>query len=60
MIDLQNVNHHVELINLPELKPWELYGLYRLSRYLEPYTNRLVMTCEVQTISRDKIINQEK
>ena len=59
MIDLKNTHHHVEFVDLPELRPIELHALFRLSKYLEPFTNRLVMTCDVQTMSGDRIIKQE-
>ncbi|MBR1581182.1 MAG: hypothetical protein IJ668_11935 [Selenomonadaceae bacterium] len=59
MIDLQNTHHHVEFIDLPDLKPIELHGLFRLSRYLEPYTNRLIMMCDVQTMNGNKVIMRE-
>ena len=59
MIDLHNAHHHVEFIDLPELKPHELFSLFQLSKFLEPYTNRLVMMCEIQTVSGNKIIRQE-
>ena len=59
MIDLKNSHHHVEFIDLPELKPLELYALFKLSRFLEPYTNRLIMMCDVQTLNGNRIIRQE-
>lgn len=59
MIELQNTRHHVEFIDLPELKPPVLYALFKLSRYLEPYTNRLIMSCDVHTMKGDRVIHRE-
>lgn len=36
----------------------ELYGLVKLARYLEPYTNRIVMMCELNITSGGKVINK--
>ena len=59
MIDLQNTHHHVEFVDLPELRPLELFGLYKLSRFLEPFTNRLIMMCEVQTMNGNRVVKRE-
>lgn len=59
MIDLQNTHHHVEFINLPELKPTDLFWLFMLTKFVEPYTNRVAMMCEVQTVSSGKLIKSE-
>ena len=58
MAELKSVEHHVEFVNLPELRAYDLYGLFKLSRYLEPYTNRLVVECDVQVMNNGKVIQK--
>ena len=58
MIELNNDRHHVEFYDLPNLKPMELYVLYKLSRYLEPYTNKLIMSCDVHIVKDERIIQR--
>lgn len=58
MIELKNSHHCVEFFDLPDLKPMELFVLYKLSRYLEPYTNKLIMSCDVHIVKDDRIIQR--
>ncbi len=59
MEKLKKINSRIEFTDLPELTPYELYGLYRLAQYCEPYTNRVILLCDWNVAVGNTILRRE-